>query len=56
MYSHKISFNNNSKYDGLQGPYALGNNFLQRYLNFCEGILPLLVDSFLVVEVEQEEW
>ena len=29
-------------------PYALVNNFLRRYLNFCEGILPSLVDSFLV--------
>ena len=30
-------------------PYALANNLLRRYLNFCEGILPSLVDTFLVV-------
>ena len=49
MYGRKISFNNKNKYDGLRGPYVLPNNLLQRYLNFCEGILSSLVDSFLVV-------
>ena len=44
-YGHKISFSNKSKYDGLRGPYALANNLLQRYLNFCEGILTSLIDS-----------
>ena len=48
-HSRKISFNNQSKYDGLRGPYALANNLLRRYLNFCEGILASLVDSFFVV-------
>ena len=48
-YGHKISFNNKSKYDGLRRPYTLANNPLRRYLNFCEGILTSLIDSFFVV-------
>ena len=34
----------------LRGPYALANNLLRRYLNFCEGIWSLLIDSFFVVK------
>ena len=47
-YGCKISFSNLSKYDGLRGLYALTNNLLRQYLNFCEGIWALLVDYFLV--------
>ena len=52
MWRHgcKISFSNKSKYNGLQGPHALANSLLRWYLNFCEGILPSLIDSFLVVD------
>ena len=53
-YGHKISFNNKSKYDSLRGPYALANNFLRRYLNFRDGILPSLIDSFLVVTIHHQ--
>ena len=49
MYGRKISLNNKNKYYGFRGPYALPNNLLRQYLNFCEGILSSLVDSFLVV-------
>ena len=51
-YGRKISFSDKCKYDGLQGPYALANNLLRRYLNFCKGILFLLVDSFFVVDLQ----
>ena len=49
-HGYKISFNNKSKYDGLRGSHALANSFLRRYLNFCEGILSSLVDSFFLVD------
>ena len=49
-YGRKISFNNKSKYDGFRGPYALANNLLRQYLNFCEGIWSSLVDSFFCSE------
>ena len=50
-YGCKISFNNKSKYDGLRGLHTHANNLLRRYLNFCEGILTSLIDSFFVVFV-----
>ena len=52
-YGRKISFSDKCKYDGLRGPYALANNLLRWYLNFCEGIWSSLVDSFLVVFIQQ---